>query len=75
MSSVKSKIINDKRWCLVLAVLPLYRNHLIDLLCKSVGWFLCRGNTGLKWQSGCMVKVNVKQVGSKVVATWHRRKN
>ena len=33
-----------KRWWLRLAyfnlVLPLYRNRLIDLLCKSVDWFL-----------------------------------
>ena len=28
-------------------VLPLYRNRTIDLLCKSVDWFLYNGNTGL----------------------------
>ena len=28
-------------------VLPLSRNRLIDLLCKSVRWFLYNGNTGL----------------------------
>ena len=28
-------------------VLPLYRNRPIDLLCKSVDWFLYNGNTGL----------------------------
>ena len=28
-------------------VLPLYRNHPIDLLYKSVDWFLYKGNTGL----------------------------
>ena len=28
-------------------VLPLYRNRPTDLLCKSVDWFLCKGNTGL----------------------------
>ena len=28
-------------------VLPLYRNHPIDLLCKSVDWFLYNSNTGL----------------------------
>ena len=22
------------------------------------GWFRCNGNTGLKWQRGCMFKVN-----------------
>ena len=27
---------------------------------KSRGWFLCNSNTGLKWQRGCMVKVNIK---------------
>ena len=28
-----------------LAVLPLYRNHPIDLLCNTMGWFICNGNT------------------------------
>ena len=28
-------------------VLPSYRNQSIDLLCKSIDWFLCEGNTGL----------------------------
>ena len=28
-------------------VLPLYRNHPISLLHKSVDWFLYNGNTGL----------------------------
>ena len=27
---------------------------------KSRGWFLYNSNTGLKWQRGCMVKVNIK---------------
>ena len=27
-------------------LLPSYRNQLIDLLCKSVDWFLYEGNTG-----------------------------
>ena len=40
-----------KRWWLGLAyfslVLPLHRNHPIDLLHKSVDWFLYNGNTGL----------------------------
>ena len=26
---------------------------------RITGWFLCNGNTGLKWQCGCMVKVNI----------------
>ena len=30
-------------------VLPSYRNHSNDLLCKSVEWFLCEGNTGIEW--------------------------
>ena len=29
-----------------LSVLPSYRNKSIDLLCKSIDWFLCEGNTG-----------------------------
>ena len=40
-----------KRWCLGLAkfnpVLPLYKNCPIDVLRKSVGWFLYNGNIGL----------------------------
>ena len=27
-------------------VLPSYRNQSIDLLCKSIDWFLYEGNTG-----------------------------
>ena len=49
ISSWKEKIIY-KSWCLRLAyfnlVLPLYRNRPIDLLRKSMDWFLCNGNTG-----------------------------
>ena len=44
-----------KRWCLRLAVLPLYSNHLINLLCKTMRWFLCNGSTSLKWQNWWMV--------------------
>ena len=29
------------------------------MLSKSVGWFICNGNTVLKLQSGCMVKIHV----------------
>ena len=40
-----------KRWWLGLAyfspVLPLYRNHLINLLHMSIEWFLHNDNTGL----------------------------
>ena len=28
-------------------VLPSYRNQSIDLLCKSIEWFLYEGNTGI----------------------------
>ena len=28
-------------------VLPSYRNQSIDLLCKSIDWFLYEGNTGI----------------------------
>ena len=32
------------------ALLPSYRNQLsIDLLCKSIDWFLYTGNTGIEW--------------------------
>ena len=37
----------------------LYRNHPIDLRCKSMGWFLCNGCTDLNWQRGRMVKENI----------------
>ena len=30
-------------------VLPSYRNQSIDLLCKSIDWFLYEGNTGIQW--------------------------
>ena len=30
-------------------VLPSYRNHSIDLLCKWIDWFLYEGNTGTWW--------------------------
>ena len=40
-----------KRWWLGVAyfspVLPLYRDHPIDMLHVSVNWFLYNGNTGL----------------------------
>ena len=39
-----------KSWCLRWAVLSLYRNHLIDLFCKLMRWFLCNGNNGVKKQ-------------------------
>ena len=29
--------------------LPSYRNQSSDLLCKSMEWFLCEGNTGIEW--------------------------
>ena len=40
----------------VSSVVIKYRNHLQS---KLMGWFLCNGNTGLKWQRGRMVKVNI----------------
>ena len=30
-------------------VLPSYRNESIDLLCKSIDWFLFEGSTGTYW--------------------------
>ena len=32
-----------------MAVLPSYRNQSIDLLCKSIDWFLYEGITGIEW--------------------------
>ena len=31
----------------LMPVLPSYRNHPIDLLCKSIDWFLHEGNTNI----------------------------
>ena len=36
-------------------MLPSYRKQSIDLLCKSINWFLYEGNTGTEW-----VKVKLK---------------
>ena len=48
---MKGKNNKWERWWLRLAyfnpVLPLYRNHPIDLLHKSVDWFLYNNITGL----------------------------
>ena len=30
-------------------VLPSYRNQSLDLLCKSIDWFLYEGSTGIYW--------------------------
>ena len=63
-----------KRWCLKLAVLSLDRN---DVQSKSIGWFLCNGNTGLKWQRGCMVNEKKKRVSRKIAVlnVWTQQKN
>ena len=37
-------------------VLPSYRNQSVDLLPKSIDWFLCEGNIGTQW-----VKAQLKQ--------------
>ena len=51
-----------KRWWLGLAyfspVLPLYRNHPIDLLHISVDWFLYNGNTGLNCKVDAWLEKN-----------------
>ena len=41
-------------------VLPLYRNGPIDLLYKSVGWFLHNGNTSLNGKVGFWLMKTVK---------------
>ena len=41
-------------------VLPLYRNRTIDLLCKSVDWFLYNGNTGLNGKVDVWLMKTVK---------------
>ena len=30
-------------------MLPSFRNHSIDLLRKSIDWFLYKGTIGIKW--------------------------
>ena len=30
-------------------MLPSHRNQSIDLLCRSIDWFLYEGNTGILW--------------------------
>ena len=59
MKRMFNKVENNirKRWCLRSAVL-LHRDNTIDLLCKSMGWFIFNGNTSLKWQRECMIRVN-----------------
>ena len=44
MNTVKRKCLTHK-----VPVLPLYRNRSIDLLCKSIDWFLYEGITGTEW--------------------------
>ena len=41
-------------------VLQLYRNRHIDLLCKSVDWFLYNGNTGLNGKVDVWLMKTVK---------------
>ena len=41
-------------------VLPLYRNRTIDLLCKSVDWFLYNGKTGLNGKVDALLMKTVK---------------
>ena len=49
-----------KRWWLGLAyfnlVLPLYRNHPIDMLHKSVEWFLYNGSIGLNGKVDALLR-------------------
>ena len=53
---MKGKYNIRKKWWLGLAyfspVLPLYKNHPIDLLHISVDWFLYNDNTGLNRKGG-----------------------
>ena len=55
MKNVFNQVKNNlwKRKCQGLAVFPLYRNHPINMLCKSMGWFLCNGNTESMWWFLC----------------------
>ena len=32
-----------------MTVLPSYRNQSVDLLSKSIDWFLYEGNSGIQW--------------------------
>ena len=58
-SSILDKLLSFSMFNLLIArlpVLPSYRNLSIDLLCKSLDWFLHEGNTVNYW-------VNVKLFG------------
>ena len=74
VKNVFKKVKNNiwTRWCLRLAALSLYRNHPTGLLCKSIEWFLCNSNTGLKWQRECMVKVTMNLYIFLIVSSWKR---
>ena len=41
-----TEVFSDRISTRVVPVLSLYRNQSIDLLCKSIDWFLYEGNTG-----------------------------
>ena len=43
-------------------LLPSYRNQSIDLLCKSIDWFLYEGNTGTKWLKQMFCLNNIRLV-------------
>ena len=40
LQATASKVLKEQK------VLPSYRNQSIDLLCKSIDWFIYEGNTG-----------------------------
>ena len=42
LQATASKVLKEQK------VLPSYRNQSIDLLCKSIDWFLYEGNTEQK---------------------------
>ena len=70
--------------CLRLAyfnpVLPLYRNHPIDLLHKSVDWFLYNGNASVNGKVDALLKVVsatfllVCFFASKIEYLWNKQK-
>ena len=42
------KYSQDSLLTFFMPIFPAYRNQSIDLQCKSIDWFLCEGNIGMK---------------------------
>ena len=60
MRDLKMKKLKSYSTCLTheIVVLLSYRNQSIDFLCKSIGWFLYKGNTGTGWVNNLEIFFN-----------------